>query len=110
MHATACSALLSTLTSLQDLQLQLTPMEGAGEGAGAFLDLLPCLHQLTALSLQKALVYEAPTPTPYASLLASSKLQRLQLTNARRPRGTWQQVLFPAAEEERSAAAQHASH
>jgi hypothetical protein len=97
--------LLSTLTGLQDLQLQLTPIEGTGEGAGAFLDLLPRLRQLTALSLNKALVHEAPrSSSAYASLLASSKLQRLELSNARLPRGTWQQVLFPVAEEDWSAA------
>lgn len=96
-------SLLSALTGLHDLQLQLTPIEGAGEGAGSFVSLLPRLCQLTTLLLQGAHVHEAPSSHAYASLLASSKLQRLQLSNARLPGGAWQ-ALFPQAVVERAAA------
>lgn len=98
-------SLFRALTGLHDLQLQLTPIEGAGEGAGAFLNLLPRLRQLTAMMLHGALVHEAPSSRAYASLLASSKLQRLQLSNARLPGDAWQ-ALFPT-EVERAAAPAH---
>lgn len=97
-------SLLSALTGLHDLQLQLTPIEGAGEGAGTFLSLLSRLRQLTALLRHGALVHEAPSSHAYASLLASSKLQRLQLSNARLPGGAWQ-ALFPTVVERAAAPA-----
>jgi hypothetical protein len=95
----ACNGLepgmLSKLTSLQVLQLNLTPVEGTAEGAGQFLALLPKLRQLTALELHAALVQEAPSASAYSALTADSTLQVLQLSSARFPAGAWD-AIFPA--------------
>lgn len=95
----ACNSLepglLSTLTSLHVLQLKLSPLEGAAEGAEQLLALLPKLRQLTALELHAALVQEAPSASAYSALTANSKLQALQLSSAQLPAGAWD-AMFPA--------------
>jgi hypothetical protein len=85
------AGMLSTLTSLQVLQLQLTPVESAGQ----FLTLLPKLRRLTALELDAALVQGAPSTSAYVALTANSNLQALQLSSAWLPAGAWD-AMFPA--------------
>ena len=86
---------LGPLTALESLQLKLTPVEGAAEGAASFLSLLSRLQHLTELELHAALPHAVTSPcSAYSALTASSKLQSLRLSALCMPAAAWQWV-FP---------------
>ena len=91
------AALFAGMTQLQHVELKLCAVQGGVAGVTEVLSHLQHMQQLTYLCLMRSLRDAAPAAA-YLALVASSKLQHLDISCCRLPGGVWQHV-FPAGRQ-----------
>jgi hypothetical protein len=96
MLSSSCfeAALLAGRTQLQHLELKLCVVLGRTAGVTELLSHLQHMQQLTRLCLTRSMRDVAPAAA-YSALIASSKLQHLDISSSKLPEGVWQHVIPP---------------
>ena len=96
MLSSSCfeAALLAGRTQLQHLELKLCVVLGRTAGVTELLSHLQHMQQLTRLCLTRSM-RDVASAAAYSALIASSKLQHLDISNSKLPEGVWQHVIPP---------------